>query len=248
MTQRITCPSPWAAAVFSVIACLLVPTLSAGGDSRPATESPAAQPLADAERYVGRFKVSDGRWLRLELREGNLWATAEGEAPWSLPIWPGMPALETDPPTAIRHARGFLRTTSRGQSAAALALCAERFLAETDPDELVAIWKGFEEEWGKYQAMAPFALNQDGEIDRVSLVVEFERQLVHFDVEVQSGEGVVSWSESSQVPQRTVELQPAADGTFFVDASRWQLPNPRVVFELESEGEAVGVEIRGSEG
>lgn len=198
-----------------------------GDEATPAPPLPASSTTAAPE---GTWALDARHTIEIVTRDGRVFATTRGEAPWSL--FHSVRQSSLDPTSeAVRTAStilGHLRAGRFGEVAAATM------------DEWPATAETFSGPWSKWiaahgevEAFAPIAIGGNENVDVVTFLVVCQARRGTVDLVLRKDGRLAGWWENfGGFPQEPVELRPAADGTWLAEGFRFGEPD--VVLQLDA--------------
>ena len=194
----------------------------------PGSVPPMPVELKPAHRQLaGNYEVAPGRRVVVQWRDGRLFARTEGQEPWTLFTWRGGRTVNREAKPVAR-ALEFVDRLRTGKYEAVVAMLVPSWAEKSTPDSFRAPWEKWIGQWGALEAAVPFELVERETIDIVTMLLRFQRRDVHLEVVMGKNGEIAGWWEMAGVPQREVEIVPAADGTFFADGFASRLPDVRV--------------------
>jgi CubicO group peptidase (beta-lactamase class C family) len=191
-------------------------------------ETPADVPPMLASAPIGtvpaKVELAPGYELTIRREGSRIFALAHGEKPWTLFTWQTMKNLDADDPV-VRRAMEFVRRVNRNELDAVIASLAPSWRSKAVPADFSGPWQKWTAAHGKLVDAVPFSIEKNERVNVTGILLQFERRLVHLEVvQLKSGE-IAGWWENSNVPQREVELLPAANGDLFADGFRYRMPD-----------------------
>ena len=191
-------------------------------------ETPADVPpmLAPAPRGAvpERVELAPGYELSIRREGSRIFASALGERPWTLFTWKTMKDIDADDAVA-RHAMEFVRRLNENELDAVIASLAPSWRTKATAADFSGPWQKWITAHGKLVDAVPFSIEKNERVNVAGVLLQFERRLVHLEVvQLKSGE-IAGWWENANVPQREVELLPAAGGKLFADGFRYRMPD-----------------------